>query len=47
MAKDELVGNIATESMVAVLESKGELVGLDKSSLVHALKLADRVFSVH
>jgi hydroxymethylglutaryl-CoA lyase len=45
MANDELVGNIATEKIIEVLEGKGNNLNLDKSSLSAALKLAQEVFS--
>ena len=45
MAKDELVGNIATETIVSVLEKKGEGLSLDKKSFSEAVEMADRVFS--
>ncbi len=45
MAEDELVGNVATESLVAILESKGYLHNLDKTEFKEALKMADAVFN--
>lgn len=47
MAKDELVGNIATETIVACLEEKNVGHDLDKQSLNDALVLADRIFASH
>ncbi|MDN3667819.1 hydroxymethylglutaryl-CoA lyase [Echinicola jeungdonensis] len=44
MAKDELVGNVATEEMIRVLEKNGYDLGLNKEELVEAMKLADFVF---
>lgn len=44
MANDELVGNIATETIVAFMESIGEKMDLDKKSLAEAMAIADRVF---
>ena len=45
MAKDELVGNIATETIVSCMEAKSITLGLNKTSLKEALIMADRVFS--
>jgi hydroxymethylglutaryl-CoA lyase len=47
MAKDELVGNMATESIVNYLESRGEKLNINKEFFVKALQLADRVFPQH
>lgn len=44
MANDELVGNIATETIVAVLEGHGEALHLDEAILSEAMLLADDVF---
>lgn len=44
MAKDDLVGNIATEAIVSVLGEKAERLNLDKKSLDEALLMADTVF---
>lgn len=44
MAKDELVGNMDTELMIATLESEGYDLALNKSELYEAVKLADYVF---
>lgn len=45
MAKDELVGNMATEVMIEALESQGYELNLDKSELAESLKLARFVFN--
>ena len=45
MAEDQLVGNVATESLVAILESKGFLHNLDKTEFHEAIKLANAVFA--
>lgn len=45
MAKDELVGNMATEVIVETLESQGYDVNLNKSELAESLKLARFVFN--
>lgn len=47
MAKDELVGNMATETIVEYLESQGQQLNINKESFVKALQLADRVFPQH
>lgn len=44
MAKDELVGNVATESLIQILESKGLNTGIDKAEFSEAMKLAQVVF---
>lgn len=44
MAKDELVGNMDTEVMIATLESEGYDLALNKAELYEAVKLADYVF---
>lgn len=45
MAKDDLVGNMATEVMVETLEKEGYDLGLNKSELTETLKLAQFVFN--
>ena len=45
MAKDELVGNIATEVMIETLEASGEKLVLNKTELAEAMKLANYVFN--
>ncbi|WP_296701083.1 hydroxymethylglutaryl-CoA lyase [Algoriphagus sp.] len=45
MAKDELVGNMATEVMIKVLESSGHDLQLNKSELKEAMKLTQFVFT--
>lgn len=45
MAKDDLVGNMATEVMVETLEKEGYDLGLNKSELTESLKLARFVFN--
>ena len=44
MAKDELVGNMATEVMIETLEKEGCELNLDKSELREAMKLSNSVF---
>ncbi|GMQ28451.1 hydroxymethylglutaryl-CoA lyase [Algoriphagus confluentis] len=45
MAKDDLVGNMATELMIPALEQEGYDLGLNKSELQEAMKLAKFVFN--
>ncbi len=45
MAKDELVGNMATEVMIETLEESGETLNLNKTELEEAMKLANYVFN--
>ncbi|MCS6904405.1 MAG: hydroxymethylglutaryl-CoA lyase [Bacteroidia bacterium] len=43
-AKDELVGNIATENILHFIETKGEKLNINFSALQHALQLALTIF---
>lgn len=45
MAKDELIGNVATENLIQILEEIGENLELDKEQFKEAMKLANVVFS--
>lgn len=45
MAKDDLTGNIATENMIAYLQSQNEHLGLDMDKLWEAMEYSGRVFS--
>jgi hydroxymethylglutaryl-CoA lyase len=45
MAKDELIGNMATEVMIGTLETAGYPLGLNKSELAEAMKLTQFVFN--
>jgi hydroxymethylglutaryl-CoA lyase len=45
MAKDELVGNMATEVMIETLEKEGYSLGLNKSELAESMKLTQFVFN--
>ncbi|RNI27866.1 hydroxymethylglutaryl-CoA lyase [Rufibacter immobilis] len=47
MAKDDLVGNMPTEKMLAYLQQKGVPLGLHQEALAHALALASHVFNSH
>lgn len=44
MANDELVGNIATETILSFMEDQGASVWIDKDYFLKALALADSVF---
>jgi hydroxymethylglutaryl-CoA lyase len=44
MAKDDLVGNIATEVMIRVLEANGHKLNLKEEELKEAMKLAQVIF---
>jgi hydroxymethylglutaryl-CoA lyase len=44
MAKDELVGNLATENMIAFCRQRNEPLALDMPALAAAQQLADAVF---
>jgi len=46
MAKDELVGNIATETIVSFLEDEGVALSLDRKNFSEALMFAERVFEI-
>lgn len=45
MAKDELIGNMATEIMIEALEKEGYSLGLNKSELAESMKLTQFVFN--
>ncbi len=45
MAKDELVGNIATQNLISFLEKQGENLSLDFEKLKEAVLLAGEVFA--
>jgi len=47
MANDELVGNLATETVVSFLEGKGVSTGLDSAALATSLVVADEIFPKH
>jgi hydroxymethylglutaryl-CoA lyase len=45
MAKDDLIGNVATESLIKVLEKYGQHTGLNLTEFNEAMKMADVVFA--
>ena len=47
MAKDELVGNLATENIVDYLETHDIKTGLNQEEFAKALKIADEIFPNH
>ena len=47
MAKDELVGNMATETILTYLEDQKVQTGLDKKAFVEAMVIADEIFPKH
>lgn len=47
MADDRLVGNVATETLVAVLEQNGVQTGLDSKELAIALSMVPEIFPNH
>jgi hydroxymethylglutaryl-CoA lyase len=44
MAKDDLVGNISTESIVSYLDDKNVLLDIDRKAFAEALIMADSIF---
>ncbi len=44
MAEDELVGNLATETVLMFLDSKGSTPQIDRNAFTEALLLADSIF---
>jgi len=47
MAKDDLVGNLATETVLFFLEEQRAHTDLDKAAFAEALRLADEIFPKH
>ena len=47
MAKDELVGNLATETIIDYLDSIGVNAGINKKEFGESLQLADEIFPKH
>lgn len=47
MAEDELVGNIATETILSYMEEKRVLLPLDQKAFAESLILADKTFPSH
>ncbi len=45
MAKDELVGNIATETMISYFENKNLELGINSNKLAQSMKTASAIFS--
>lgn len=47
MAKDELVGNLATETILSYLQQKGALEGINQDAFLQASAMADEIFPRH
>lgn len=47
MAEDELVGNLATETILSYLDAKNAAPALNRTAFAEAMKMADDVFSYH
>jgi len=47
MAKDELVGNLATEAILSYLQEKDAITGINQEAFLQALILADEIFPKH
>lgn len=47
MAKDELVGNLATETILSYLQEKDAIKGIDSKAFVASLAMADEIFPKH
>jgi len=47
MAKDDLVGNLATETILQTIEQKGYKTNVDRSEFNQALKMAEEIFPAH
>jgi hydroxymethylglutaryl-CoA lyase len=47
MAEDELVGNIATETILTYLKEQSVSLNLNQKEFAHALMLADKTFPIH
>ncbi len=47
MAEDELVGNLATETVLSFLDSKNDAPALDRAAFQEVMKLADSIFPAH
>ena len=47
MAKDDLVGNIPTETIISFLDSRSVETGVNAAELQRALKMAEEIFPNH
>lgn len=47
MAKDDLVGNLATETMLGYLKEQSVDTGINEEEFLKALKMADQIFPKH
>ena len=47
MAKDELVGNLATEAILSYLQEKDAIMGINQEAFLQSLTIADEIFPKH
>ena len=47
MAKDELVGNLATETILSYLQEKDAIKGINQEAFLQSLTMADEIFPKH
>jgi hydroxymethylglutaryl-CoA lyase len=47
MAKDELVGNLATETILSYLQEKDAVKGINQEAFYQSLRMADEIFLKH
>lgn len=47
MADDELVGNLATETILTYLQAQGARPAIDEQALANAMAMTDRIFANH
>jgi len=47
MAKDELVGNLATETILSYLQEKHAVQGINEQELTRSITMADEIFPKH
>jgi hydroxymethylglutaryl-CoA lyase len=47
MADDELVGNMATETILTYLDEKRVNTGIDKQAFAEAMKMTSTIFPIH
>ena len=47
MAKDELVGNLATETILSYLQERDAIQGINQEAFIQALQMADEIFPKH
>lgn len=47
MAKDELVGNLATETILSYLQERSAVRGISEQAFLESIKIADEIFPKH